>query len=62
MSVVCNASPLINLAQIGLLTLLRDLYHTLVIPEAVWHEVVVAGAGNPVHGRCRQPIGSPSSR
>lgn len=47
MSVVCNASPLINLAQIGLLTLLRDLYHTLVIPDAVWHEVVVAGAGQP---------------
>lgn len=47
MSVVSNASPLINLARIGKLTLLRDLYGELIVPEAVWQEVVVEGAGQP---------------
>ena len=45
MSVVSNASPLINLARIGELGLLRALYHQLLIPKAVWQEVVIEGAG-----------------
>ncbi len=45
MSVVSNSSPLINMARIGKLDLLRHLYGALYIPEAVWHEVVVNGAG-----------------
>jgi len=47
MSVVSNASPLINLARIGKLDLLRQLYAELFIPEAVWHEVVTEGVGLP---------------
>ncbi|MCD5417073.1 DUF3368 domain-containing protein [Candidatus Bipolaricaulota bacterium] len=47
MKIACNASPLINLARIGKLGLLRDLYEELIIPEAVRHEVVVEGAGQP---------------
>jgi predicted nucleic acid-binding protein len=46
-SIVSNASPLINLARIGKLNLLRKLYGELVIPEAVWREVVVEGSGQP---------------
>ena len=45
MSVVSNASPLINLARIGKLQLLHRLYGDLTIAEAVWQEVVVEGAG-----------------
>lgn len=45
--IVSNASPLINLARIGHLTLLQAVYGELVIPQAVWEEVVVAGAGQP---------------
>ena len=45
MTVVSNASPLINLARIGKLDLLRQLYGMLVVPQAVWDEVVVQGAG-----------------
>lgn len=45
MNVVSNASPLISLARIGHLHLLHLLYHEIVIPEAVWYEVVVQGAG-----------------
>lgn len=47
MSVVSNASALINLARIGKLDLLRELYGQIVIPQAVWQEVVVEGAGQP---------------
>jgi len=47
MSVVSNASPLINLARIGKLDLLRQLYDELLIPEAVWYEVVIEGVGQP---------------
>jgi len=47
MSIVCNASPLINLARIGKLGLLHKLYGELIIPGAVWQEIVVEGAGQP---------------
>jgi len=45
MKIVSDASPLINLSRIGELGLLRKLYEELIIPEAVWNEVVVDGAG-----------------
>jgi predicted nucleic acid-binding protein len=47
MSIVSNASPLINLARIGKLDLFHKLYSELIVPEAVWQEVVVEGAGYP---------------
>jgi predicted nucleic acid-binding protein len=37
--VVSNTSPLTNLAAIGQLDLLRQIYHQIVIPEAVFHEL-----------------------
>jgi len=46
-TIVSNASPLIGIARIDKLDLLRQLYGELVISEAVWHEVVVKGAGQP---------------
>jgi predicted nucleic acid-binding protein len=47
MSIVSNASPLINLARIGKLGLLPRLYGELTVPEAVWREVVLEGQGQP---------------
>lgn len=47
MTIVSNTSPLINLARIGELDLLQRLYGTLVIPDAVWQEVVIDGVGLP---------------
>ena len=47
MTVISHSSPLINFAAIGRFPLLCALYGTLVIPEAVYHEVVVAGRGQP---------------
>jgi predicted nucleic acid-binding protein len=47
MIVVSNASPLAALSFINRLDLLRDLYDTVLIPEAVWQETAVAGASQP---------------
>ncbi|MCA9874007.1 MAG: DUF3368 domain-containing protein [Anaerolineales bacterium] len=47
MKVVSNASPLINLARIGQLALLPRIFGRLLVPEAVWQEVVVDGQGQP---------------
>jgi predicted nucleic acid-binding protein len=47
MIVVCNTSPIINLAAIGQLALLQQLYARIVIPEAVYHEIAVIGSGQP---------------
>jgi predicted nucleic acid-binding protein len=47
MSIVSNASLLINLSRIDKLELLRDLYKEILIPEGVWHEVVVEGGNQP---------------
>lgn len=42
-AVVVNASPLITLFRSGQADLLPSLFDRIVIPEAVWQEVVVAG-------------------
>ncbi len=47
MIVVSNSSPLISLGAIGRLELLRSLYGTIFIREAVHLEVVVRGSGRP---------------
>lgn len=47
MIVVSNTSPLVNLATVGQLDLLRQLYGKIIIPQAVYHEIVVVGAGQP---------------
>jgi hypothetical protein len=43
-SVVSNASPLSSLDRLGYLELLRALEGELLVPHAVWYEVVVEGA------------------
>lgn len=43
--VISNTGPLIALATIGQLDLLLKLYGRVLIPQAVIHEVTVAGAG-----------------
>jgi hypothetical protein len=52
--VVSNASPLINLARIGRLGLLARVFNQVIIPEAVWQEVVVDGEGQPGAEEVRQ--------
>lgn len=43
--IICNAGPLIALAMIDRLALLRDLYTRILVPEAVFREVVEQGVG-----------------
>lgn len=47
MIVVSDTSPIINLAAVGQLQLLRQLYGRIIIPPAVHREIVVVGAGQP---------------
>ena len=47
MAVVSNASPLITLSGVGLLSLLKDLFQTVHITEATYNEVVTQGEGLP---------------
>lgn len=47
MIIVSDTSPIINLAMIGKLELLQLLFETVLIPEAVFHEITVKGAGQP---------------
>jgi len=47
MKVVSNSSPLVNLSRIGRLEILKSLYGQILIPVAVYQEVVVKGQGMP---------------
>ncbi len=56
MKVVSNASPLINLARIGQLALLPRLFGRLLLPQAVWQEVVEDGRGQPGAEEIRRAV------
>jgi predicted nucleic acid-binding protein len=45
LTAVSNSSPLIIYARIGRLELLKALFDEILIPPAVWHEVVTGAAG-----------------
>jgi len=39
--IISNASPLIGLCSISLLHILKELWNEIIIPEAVYREVVI---------------------
>lgn len=41
--IIADATPLIHLSRIGKVSLLRDIFTQIVIPEAVYKEVVIRG-------------------
>ncbi len=45
--VVSDSSPLIYLTRLAQLPLLQALHNTVFVPQAVWDEVVIGGAGLP---------------
>ena len=47
MKAIVNATPLIALAIIDRLSLLKDIFDEVIVPEAVFREVTVQGAGKP---------------
>lgn len=48
MTIVSNTSPISNLAQVGQLNLLQQLYGVILIPEAVYEELLDEKAGETV--------------
>jgi uncharacterized protein len=56
-AVVSDSSPLIYLAALGDFDLLRELHQSLLIPPAVYHEVVVRGQGYPVRSCVQAALG-----
>ena len=57
-AVISDASPLVHLAAISQFELLRNLYSLVFIPNAVWTEVAVAGAGRPGSAELQAAIAS----
>ena len=57
MIVVSNASPLINLARIGQLDLLRQLYGELLMPEAVGRKWSFKASAKPERPKGLRPGG-----
>ncbi|MBI5032494.1 MAG: hypothetical protein HZB51_18370 [Chloroflexi bacterium] len=57
MPYVSNASPLVNLARIGKLDLLHQLFGEFLVPDAVWNEVVIQGEGQAVLNRSKDLLG-----
>lgn len=45
MIIVSNTSPIINLAAIRQIELLKQLYEKIIIPQAVFEEIAIIGAG-----------------
>ena len=54
LTAVSNSSPLILYARIGRLELLKALFGEILIPPAVWHEVVTGGTGRNGEREVRQ--------
>ena len=47
MVVISNSSPIINLAAIGQLHLIQNMFGNIIVPEEVWTELVIRGEGKP---------------
>ena len=47
MIVVSDSSPLISLSKIKYFSLLKDLFNKIIIPSAVFQEIVITGEGKP---------------
>lgn len=45
--IVADSGPLIAFSRVGRLDILEDLFDRVLIPDAVFHEVVVEGKGRP---------------
>lgn len=54
MVIVSDTSPLINLAIIGHLDLIPRLFQSVILPQSVFDEIVVAGVGLPGADKIRQ--------
>lgn len=58
MKVIANSTPLIHLSASGDFDLLRKLFGAVIIPSAVYQEVVIEGAGKPGEAETRRVAGT----
>jgi len=56
LNVVADSSPIISCARAGKLHLIRDVYSELIIPPAVYREIVIDGLGKPGYGELKDSI------
>ncbi len=45
MVVIFNSSPLINLSKLGKLGIIEKLFENVIVPRAVYNEIIVNGSG-----------------
>ncbi len=55
-AIVSDSSPLIYLTRLGRFHILRELYGTVLIPEAVWEEVAFEGVYRPEGANLRSAL------
>jgi predicted nucleic acid-binding protein len=41
--IICNSSPIIGLAKVGRLDIIENLYREIIVPEAVFDELIIKG-------------------
>lgn len=56
MKVVADSSPIISCARAGKLYLIKDVYSNIIIPPAVYREIVIDGSGKPGYSELKNGI------
>ena len=56
MKVVADSSPIISCARAGKLHLIKDVYSNIIIPPAVYREIVIDGSGKPGNSELEDSI------
>jgi len=56
LKVVADSSPIISCARAGKLHLIKDVYSNLIIPPAVYREIVIDGLGKPGDNELKNSI------
>lgn len=56
MKVVADSSPIISCARAGKIHLIRDVYSNIIIPPAVYKEIIIDGSGKPGHDELKNGI------
>lgn len=56
MRVVADSSPIISCARAGKLHLIKDAYSSIIIPPAVYREIVIDGSGRPGYSELKNSI------
>jgi uncharacterized protein len=56
LKVVADSSPIISCARAGKLHLIKDVYSNIIIPPAVYREIIIDGSGKPGYRELKNSI------